>query len=71
MAAPSGRELYHLQFSLHSVSSETFGYTLVHILSLLYAHLIHVGYMILRRVSSFNFPWFGFIPPFEWRPGAL
>jgi len=27
--APSGRELYHLQFSLQVVSSETFGYTLV------------------------------------------
>jgi hypothetical protein len=27
--APSGRELYHLQFSLQAVSPETFGYTLV------------------------------------------
>jgi hypothetical protein len=27
--APSGRELYHLQFSLHAASPETFGYTLV------------------------------------------
>jgi hypothetical protein len=26
---PSGRELYHLQFSLHAASPETFGYTLV------------------------------------------
>jgi hypothetical protein len=29
-AAPSGRELYHLQFSLQVVSPETFGYTLVY-----------------------------------------
>jgi len=27
--APSGRELYHLQFSLQSASPETFGHTLV------------------------------------------
>jgi hypothetical protein len=27
--APSGRELYHLQFSLQEASPETFGYTLV------------------------------------------
>jgi hypothetical protein len=31
-SAPSGRELYHLQFSLHA-SPETFGYTLVTIVS--------------------------------------
>jgi hypothetical protein len=28
--APSGRELYHLQFSLQAASPETFGYTLVY-----------------------------------------
>jgi hypothetical protein len=28
--ATSGRELYHLQFSLHVASLEIFGYTLVH-----------------------------------------
>jgi hypothetical protein len=27
--APSGRELYHLHFSLQAASPETFGYTLV------------------------------------------
>jgi hypothetical protein len=27
--APSGRELYHLQFSPQAASPETFGYTLV------------------------------------------
>jgi hypothetical protein len=27
--APSGRELYHLQFSLQAASPETFGYTLI------------------------------------------
>jgi len=27
--APSGRELYHLQFSLQAASPETFGYILV------------------------------------------
>jgi hypothetical protein len=27
--APSGRELYHLQFSLQAANPETFGYTLV------------------------------------------
>jgi hypothetical protein len=27
--APSGRDLYHLQFSLQAASPETFGYTLV------------------------------------------
>jgi hypothetical protein len=27
--APSGRELYHLQFSLQAASPETFGHTLV------------------------------------------
>jgi hypothetical protein len=30
---PSGRELYHLQFSLQAASPETFGYILVHVLS--------------------------------------
>jgi hypothetical protein len=29
--ASSGRELYHLQFSLQVASPETFGYTLVHV----------------------------------------
>jgi hypothetical protein len=29
ITAPSGRELYHLQFSLQAVSPETFGYALV------------------------------------------
>jgi hypothetical protein len=29
ISAPSGRELYHLQFSLQAASPETFGYTLV------------------------------------------
>jgi hypothetical protein len=29
-AAPSGRELYHLQFSLQAASPETFGYTVVY-----------------------------------------
>jgi hypothetical protein len=28
--APSGRQLYHLQFSLQTASPETFGYILVH-----------------------------------------
>jgi hypothetical protein len=28
-SAPSGRELYHLQFSLQVANLETFGYTLV------------------------------------------
>jgi hypothetical protein len=28
-SAPSGRELYHLQFSLQAASPETSGYTLV------------------------------------------
>jgi hypothetical protein len=32
--APSGRELYHLQFLLRAASLETFGYTLVCILVL-------------------------------------
>jgi len=30
MTAPSGRELYYLQFPLQAVSLETFGYTLVY-----------------------------------------
>jgi hypothetical protein len=29
--APSGRELYHLQFSLQEASPETFGYALVYL----------------------------------------
>jgi hypothetical protein len=29
--APSGRELYHLQFSLQATSPETFGYTIVYL----------------------------------------
>jgi hypothetical protein len=32
ITAPSGRELYHLQFSLQAASPETFGYTLGHVL---------------------------------------
>jgi len=28
--APSGRELYHLQFSLHVANTETSGYNVVH-----------------------------------------
>jgi hypothetical protein len=31
--APSGRELYHLQFSLQAASPETSGYTLVNFYS--------------------------------------
>jgi hypothetical protein len=31
--APSGRELYHLQFSLQAASPETVGYTIVYVLS--------------------------------------
>jgi hypothetical protein len=30
MTAPSGRELYHLQFSLQATSLETFGYAFVY-----------------------------------------
>jgi hypothetical protein len=30
ITAPSGRELYHLQFSLQAASPDTFGYTLVY-----------------------------------------
>jgi hypothetical protein len=30
ISAPSGRELYHLQFSLQAARAETFGYTLVY-----------------------------------------
>jgi len=30
--ACSGRELYHLQFSLQAACPETFGYTLVHLI---------------------------------------
>jgi hypothetical protein len=33
--APSGRDLYYLQFSLQAASLETFGYTLVHKMVLL------------------------------------
>jgi hypothetical protein len=29
--APSGRQLYHLQFSLQAAGPETFGYTLVYL----------------------------------------
>jgi len=29
ITAPSGRKVYHLQFSLQAASPETFGYTLV------------------------------------------
>jgi hypothetical protein len=32
---PSGREMYHLQFSLQAGSPETLGYTLVHIISII------------------------------------
>jgi hypothetical protein len=35
-AAPSGKELYHLQFSLQAASPETFGYTLVSYFSKIY-----------------------------------
>jgi len=27
--APSGRQLYHFQFSFHAASPETFGYTIL------------------------------------------
>jgi hypothetical protein len=30
ITVPSGRELFHLQFSLQAASPETFGYTLIH-----------------------------------------
>jgi hypothetical protein len=32
--APSGRELYHLQFSIQAASPETFGYTFVNVTGL-------------------------------------
>jgi hypothetical protein len=35
--APSGRELYHLQFSLQVASPGAFGYTLVHYLFIIYS----------------------------------
>jgi hypothetical protein len=43
--APSGRQLYHLQFSLQAACPETFGYGLVHmkisvLVSLLRGHII-------------------------------
>jgi hypothetical protein len=41
--APSGRELYHLQFSLHAASPETFGYTLVWLL--LYFSKVYLPYL--------------------------
>jgi len=42
--APSGRELYHLQFSLQTASPETFGYTLVTVTS----HINHHHHQITR-----------------------
>jgi hypothetical protein len=42
--APSGTELYHLQFPLQATSPETFGYSLVNVLSAVYTHSIsHVS----------------------------
>jgi hypothetical protein len=37
MTAPSGRELYHLQFLLQAASPETFGYTIV-----CSGHVVHI-----------------------------
>jgi hypothetical protein len=44
--APSGRELYHLEFSLQAASTETFGYTLVYfhvILEYAFPHLTWIA----------------------------
>jgi hypothetical protein len=38
--APSGRELYHLQFSFQAASPETFGYTLLGLLLPAYSQLL-------------------------------
>jgi hypothetical protein len=54
--APSGRELYHLPFSLQAASPETFGYSLVFSLFLLYDRSVHS--------SSLAHP--TLIPPQEW-----
>jgi len=41
--APSGRELYHVQFSLPAASPETFGYTLVLVkISKLIQNFLHI-----------------------------
>jgi hypothetical protein len=47
--APSGRELYHLQFSLQAVSPETSGYTLIGAhLALLYSSRVRIFSWALR-----------------------
>jgi hypothetical protein len=46
--APSGRELYHLQFSFQAASPETFGYTLVQPFKLRFFFTNLIFYMWLR-----------------------
>jgi hypothetical protein len=62
ITAPSGRELYHLQFSLHAASSETFGYTLVYTLLLLHEQLgmrksngAHLRFYVAEHLHDINY----------------
>jgi hypothetical protein len=47
-AAPSGKEHYHLQFSLQAASLETFGYPLVHF----HAGALSLGIKLSERVAN-------------------
>jgi hypothetical protein len=52
--APSGRELYHLQFSLQAAGPETFGYTLVFFVTILSLSRQLTGiYLEICRVRLF------------------
>jgi hypothetical protein len=52
--APSGDELYHLQFSLQVASPETFGYTLVYWIS------VHIHVHVFAPQSVWAQTWFRF-----------
>jgi hypothetical protein len=45
--APSGRELYHLQFSMQVASPENYGYTFVHVHSDRYIIIIIIIIIII------------------------
>jgi hypothetical protein len=51
-AAPSGRELYRLQFSFQAASPETFGYT--HVSNIFVIALLYVLSHILEVFSTFS-----------------
>jgi hypothetical protein len=56
--APSGRELYHLQFSLQAASPETFGHTVIYI-GTSQIPCLQESYTVTESNKSYEFMYLG------------